>query len=365
MTVTLGPSSPSKLERLQSSYERSTGQKLDVQALSLALAAAEQEAADQAKALVAEDVKWVVNSLGELGVRIGNRMFFLYKGHSLEYSSPSDMLWREVGKREFGETANARNFEWVSPGDAEFDIYEAGIPVHAVDAQDAHVVEKPEPAQAGAGPSTKSPPLWAAALEADRPSKLIGIQTDDFEYASSHIEESGGIPQDTTYTYVSNTFLNGLVNYGSNHRPFLIARYGIKEETDTGGTVNAISRVIDRLDSQDQQVAEVRRLYQDYADLAMGKTHPEFTGDDWLVFYSTCSSWIVMWYDQDCSDCSIERYSKESCSDVGIETLDQFILECFIKKMDSMPKYCMEYTGLSEFVIVEPKNTRIRGRLRG
>jgi hypothetical protein len=54
-------------------------------------------------------VQWVVNSLGELGVKIGDRFFFLYKGCSLEYShDPMDkepkIRWTYVGKREFGET---------------------------------------------------------------------------------------------------------------------------------------------------------------------------------------------------------------------------------------------------------------------
>ena len=55
-----------------------------------------------------DDVIWVVNSIGELGVKIGDRFFFCYKGGSLEYTTESDdgepLKWRRVGKREFGET---------------------------------------------------------------------------------------------------------------------------------------------------------------------------------------------------------------------------------------------------------------------
>lgn len=60
---------------------------------------------------------WIVNDLGELGVRVGSRFFFLYKGDNLEYGTNSEsrdagvslhddgtpMRYRIVGKREFGE----------------------------------------------------------------------------------------------------------------------------------------------------------------------------------------------------------------------------------------------------------------------
>jgi hypothetical protein len=57
--------------------------------------------------LTSDDVEWVVNDIAELGVRVGNRFFFLYKGSSLEYDGLHDsgepMRWRPVYKREFGE----------------------------------------------------------------------------------------------------------------------------------------------------------------------------------------------------------------------------------------------------------------------
>lgn len=53
-----------------------------------------------------EDVQWIVNSSGELGVLIhtgeGPVAFFCYKGEALRYSDP--IVVRRVGKREFGET---------------------------------------------------------------------------------------------------------------------------------------------------------------------------------------------------------------------------------------------------------------------
>lgn len=72
---------------------------------------------------------WIVNDLGELGVMVGGRCFFLYKGDNIEYGvdgigesragialheDGTPMRYRPVGKREFGETC--KPLEWVMQG---------------------------------------------------------------------------------------------------------------------------------------------------------------------------------------------------------------------------------------------------------
>lgn len=63
--------------------------------------------------LQSQDVEWVINDNGELGVKIGTTFFWLYKGES-SLQDPTDPeqiypptegphLWRKVRKREFGE----------------------------------------------------------------------------------------------------------------------------------------------------------------------------------------------------------------------------------------------------------------------
>lgn len=50
-------------------------------------------------------VKWVVNSLGELGVHVDGEYYFLYKGASIVYENDDKLLSvRPVGKIEFGES---------------------------------------------------------------------------------------------------------------------------------------------------------------------------------------------------------------------------------------------------------------------
>jgi hypothetical protein len=63
--------------------------------------------------LLPDEVQWIVNSDGELGVRIGSQFFFLYKGESLEYTNEAGdapTQYRKVGKREFGEVCHPLNF---------------------------------------------------------------------------------------------------------------------------------------------------------------------------------------------------------------------------------------------------------------
>jgi len=76
--------------------------------------------------LTSDQVEWVVNDIAELGVKIGDQFFFIYKGHSLVYGDddesraagvalnsdtdpPKQHMWRPVFKREFGECAHPIN----------------------------------------------------------------------------------------------------------------------------------------------------------------------------------------------------------------------------------------------------------------
>jgi len=76
--------------------------------------------------------QWIVNDIGELGVKIGERCFFLYKGDNIEYNGLHDdgvtpMLYRMVGKREFGEVCHP--LAWVQAGRSE-DRYTVELTYH-------------------------------------------------------------------------------------------------------------------------------------------------------------------------------------------------------------------------------------------
>jgi hypothetical protein len=74
------------------------------------------EMAPRSTPLIDDDVQWVVNDNAELGVKIGEQFFWLYKGESLVYDNAEHddgrpMMWRTVGKREFGECCHPVNYK--------------------------------------------------------------------------------------------------------------------------------------------------------------------------------------------------------------------------------------------------------------
>ncbi len=59
--------------------------------------------------------EWIVNDNAELGVKIGDQFFWLYKGDNIVYEDATHddgtpMMWRIVGKREFGECCHPVKF---------------------------------------------------------------------------------------------------------------------------------------------------------------------------------------------------------------------------------------------------------------
>jgi hypothetical protein len=86
------------------------------QAVSLAVKATERALSEIPPVgnLREEDVEWVVNSEGELGVKIGTQVFFMYKGESLQYTNEcgdAPTHYRKVGKREFGEVCTPVDYD--------------------------------------------------------------------------------------------------------------------------------------------------------------------------------------------------------------------------------------------------------------
>ena len=74
-----------------------------------------------------DEIKWVVNNLGELGVEVRGTVVFLYKGGSMQYGGDLDVRYRRIDKHEFGEVVYPES--WVKGCDP------GGYRVNVVDAE--------------------------------------------------------------------------------------------------------------------------------------------------------------------------------------------------------------------------------------
>jgi len=88
----------------------------------------------------AKDVEWVVNEIGELGVRIEKRCFFLYKGCSLEYDADDEIKCRLVYKREFGEVCHPLDW-WYPDGRCKY-TQDSYVGARGDQPEDWHLPEK-------------------------------------------------------------------------------------------------------------------------------------------------------------------------------------------------------------------------------
>lgn len=166
----------------------------------------------------------------------------------------------------------------------------------------------------------------------------LSESVETFEGPSEKIAEHGGIPTDTCYGYVSSSFLDGLVNYFSDRRVFLINRYGIKDQEDKPVTIPHKTP---------------REQYDELTRLPICHFNP-LAHDDCLIFAQTEKDYWIFWYDRDCSDCFLWRISKETAA-MSFEEL----VSAFNDDMRERHRDWGHYTDHDEAIIVEyPKATR-------
>ena len=122
----------------------------------------------QESELQESDIRWVVNDVGELGVKINGKSFFFYKGQSISYDDNprhrdgTSILVREVGEREFGETIFPRSWQMLGPLPDRYNLNITHTPGPLV-GPDAWLVEGPLPKSA-----VKPRHRWEPILTQDR-----------------------------------------------------------------------------------------------------------------------------------------------------------------------------------------------------
>lgn len=136
---------------------------------------------------------------------------------------------------------------------------------------------------------------------------------DSEEYPDNLAER--GVPQDTLYAYVSNTFLDGIINYTKVFATYVLAPgYGELSE------------------------------YEESIEDALSETHTkfhEFGLIDTVLLTETENSLWVFWYDADVSNCIIGRCDKGKATKSRFEELCLSTVEKNsprYKKLDRLPQ---------------------------
>lgn len=136
-----------------------------------------------------------------------------------------------------------------------------------------------------------------------------------------------GVENNTMYSYISNTFVNGFVNYIEIFWSCVIERYEVWDMEVVNQTVQAAS-------------SHVHTDYKGY-------------GDDCLLLGETENCYWLIWFDLDVSDCMIGRMDKAKSTP---EELIAFV-KAFIESHDAPINRGKNTEGITGRFIELPKPT--------
>lgn len=135
----------------------------------------------------------------------------------------------------------------------------------------------------------------------------------------------------TYYNYVSNTLLNGVINYVKPIKVYLMDRY----TEDLLKRHNAIRRF-----NTDPEFHTNLGAFEDDIILLAYEEESEF--------------YWFFWFDCDCSDCSIGRFTTEDSKEEVVESFTQWVLE-------RQKNFCDYYHNGREGMAVELNCENIKG----
>ena len=129
------------------------------------------------------------------------------------------------------------------------------------------------------------------------------FNTNNIQYPKEHEIANNILPHNTTYEYISSTFINGICNY---LRPFYVI--GIERYEDW--TITPIQSAINRLKE---------------------KTNTDYSmfPDDVLILATAGDYYWFIWADRDVSDCFIGKIERKGLNEINLITA----LEAGIREM--------------------------------
>lgn len=143
----------------------------------------------------------------------------------------------------------------------------------------------------------------------------IDMLMDYIEYPGRELLLSG--PRDGyNYTYVSNTYLNGFINYVDIICGYMIRRYSIY---DNSKWLNQCNNIEALKDSPHTNISDINEF------------------DDIIILAESDTSYWIFWNDCDCSDCCIGKLSKKEFHDAHHPNIDsikkefkKYVIACLV-----------------------------------
>lgn len=135
---------------------------------------------------------------------------------------------------------------------------------------------------------------------------VFDIFLDSEDYPQNVAER--GVAEDTAYCYISNTFLNGFINYVDVIKAVVVERYTCPPDCDciNGNTDTCV--VWDSPEFHERLKPMISNFHCDWS----------YSPDDVWILAETENCWWFFWYDRDCSDCCIGRANKQRLISDGL-----------------------------------------------
>lgn len=178
---------------------------------------------------------------------------------------------------------------------------------------------------------------------------IFDLFRDSEEYPQNIAER--GVEENYVYCYVSNTFLNGFINYVKVIKAVVVERYTCPPDCECINIHNGVTTKSDRC-----VVWDSPKFHERLKPMLAHHSNWSYAPDDVWILAETENFYWFFWYDRDCSDCAIGRASKELLKEDGIDR------EKVIGIFDSSSKNWYDYAKGKTFDFTEYcKNGWLRG----
>jgi len=136
------------------------------------------------------------------------------------------------------------------------------------------------------------------------------------------------IPYNTSWCYVSSTFLNGFINYVKPINAFIIDRYKLRDQdiTDRKASVKKEGEWINFTGTKQELINKLVSK-----ELSMYHTKLDSFGDDFVILAEIETSeqlkgkYMFFWFDMDCSDCSIGKFETEDTPELVSQSVREWL----------------------------------------